>query len=190
MKYLSFAVFFLGLLPLFAIEHPITFRAGTEEPASFRTPGLRPDGVRCVTNAKGEYVLRINARGVGRKVISEERIKAKEGDTLTLKLTVLSRTKGLLAFGFYLYKEQKGKYRPMPGLFRIFPVEEGKKVYTFTKAIPRLKKKKGVIHPDTAVIFMDAAKGLDLDVEKVEYFIKKASPLPQKKAGTKAKTKK
>lgn len=191
LKY-SFWLFLLTALSIGAVEHPISFKEGTDEPASFRTPGLKPDGIRCVTNSAGNYVYRVNARGSARKLISEERISVREGDILTLTLTLSAKTKGRMAAGFYLYHGNKGKYQPLPALFGKMEILPEKKVYTFRRAIPRQKNRsrgrKGVKAPlraNTAVIFFDVEKGLELDLEKIQYEVRK--PAPPRKKTAKAK---
>ena len=168
-----FLLFLLSASGLFAVEHPITFVPGTDEPESFVTPG-KPDGVKCVANEEGAYVFRINARGASRKIISSRRLKAKEGDILTLTLTLKVRSKGTGAAGFYLYHEKNGNLRPLPALYDMVEFQPEKKVYHFRKVIPRRKKAKSSDRPNTAVIFMDLLKGSDLDVEKIVYDVKSA----------------
>lgn len=185
-----FGFFFLTAVSLMAVEHPIAFKDGTDEPATFRTPGLKPDGIRCVTNSAGNYIYRVNARGMARKLISEVRIPVKEGDILTLTLTVNTGSKGSMAAGFYLYHGSKGKYHPLPALYGKMEIQPGRKVYRFRKAIPRQKgvkssrardrrRVKAPLRANTAVIFMDVDKGIELDLEKIEYEVKKA-PVPRK----------
>ena len=160
---------------LFAAEHPITPKKNSDMPGSFYISG-KADGIQCVKNTAGRYVFRVDAKNGLRKLISGRRIAVAEKDTVTFRITVNARTKSVIGTGFYLYYEVNRRTYPVGAAYEpALQVTPEKKVYEFTKVIPGNPKAKSAFEkPSIGIFFFDFKKGSDLDVEKIEYTIKKA----------------
>ena len=161
---------------LFAAEHPISPKKNSEMPGSFYMTGKKTDGIKCVKNDAGKYVFRVHTQDGMRKIISGQRIAVAEKDTVTFRITVNARAKSVISTGFYLYYEVNRKTYPVGAAYQpVIQVTPEKKVYEFTKVIPGNPKAKSAFEkPSIGIFFFDFKKGSDLDVEKIEYTIKKA----------------
>lgn len=163
---------------MFAAEVPIQAKKNTEMPASFYVASPIKTGVSCIKNNDGRYILRIDAKDAMKKLISGSRIKLEQGDTLTLKLKLKVRTGGVIASGFYIYD---GKAKYLTALYNhSMALTPEKTDYTFSGIVQKNPKAVSAFErPAMGLVFFDAKKGCEFDIEKIEYEIKKA---PEAKA--------
>ena len=175
MKKIALFALLAACVTVTAAEHAIAARKNSEQPSSFYEP-QRSGFIKCVKNAQGKLVFRVDAKAAARKLISGRRIAIGENDALTLRLTINSRAESTIGAGFYIYCQVGKNARHLGAVNQpVFKIVPGRKVYEFTKTVPPNKKAKSAFEkPSIGLIFFDFRKGSDLDVEKIEYFVKKA----------------
>lgn len=158
---------------LFAVEHPIQPQKNSELPGSFYIAGAAKNGISCIKNESGKYIFRIDAKDSVKKLISGTRIQLGQGDSITLKLKLNVRGKGMLGTGFYIYD---GKVKFLTALYtHAMELVPGKTDYSFTGIVKKNPKEKSAFdRPTIGIIFFDAKKGTDFDIEKIDYEVKKA----------------
>ncbi|OQA78165.1 MAG: hypothetical protein BWY31_04384 [Lentisphaerae bacterium ADurb.Bin242] len=158
---------------LCATEHPITPVKNTENPGSFYVASQVKTGVTCIKNEDGRYIFRIDAKDDLKKLISGTRIKIEQGDTMTLKLKLKVRAKASLGTGFYIYS---GKIKYITALYTPdMELTPEKTDYTFTGVVQKNPGEASAFdRPAVGIIFFDAKKGCDFDIEKIEFEVKHA----------------
>jgi hypothetical protein len=173
MKKIFTLTLLLAVIVIAAKEHSILPRKGTEKPGSFYVASPVKTGVTCIKNESGSYVFRIDAKDAMKKLISGTRIKLGQGDTITLKLKLKVRSEGFLGTGFYIYD---GNIKFVTALYTSnMKLTPEKTDYTFTGVIQKNPKEASAFdRPAVGIIFFDAKKGCDFDIEKIEYELKKA----------------
>lgn len=156
---------------LFATEHPITPAKNSENPGSFYVASPVKTGVTCIKNEAGNHVFRIDAKDDMKKLISGTRINLGQGDTMTLNLKLKVRAEGTLGTGFYIY-DRKSKFISAVYIPDMKMTPE-KTDYTFTGIVQKNPKEASAFdRPTLGIIFFDAKKGCDFDIEKIEYVVK------------------
>lgn len=160
-------------LGLCAAEHPITPAKDSDNPGSFYAASPDKTGITCIKNEEGKYVFRINAKDNLKKLVSGTRINLGQGDTMTLKLKLKVRAKSSLGTGFYIYS---GKIKHIAALYTPnMELTPEKTDYTFTGVVQKNPGEASAFdRPSVGIIFFDAKKGGDFDIEKIEYEIKSA----------------
>ena len=93
---------------------------------------------------------------------------------MTLKLKLKVRAKGSLGTGFYIYS---GKIKFITALYTPdMKLTPEKTDYTFTGIVQKNPKEASAFdRPSVGIIFFDAKKGCDFDIEKIEYEVKPAA---------------
>ena len=164
---------FLVSFGLCAAEHPITPVKDTDNPGSFYVGSPVKTGVTCIKNEEGKYIFRIDSKDDLKKLVSGNRISLAQGDTMTLKLKLKVRVKSELGTGFYIYS---GKIKHIAALYTPnMELTPEKTDYTFTGVVQKNPGEASAFdRPSVGIIFFDAKKGGDFDIEKIEYEIKSA----------------
>jgi len=165
---------FLLSFGLCAMEHPITPVKDSENPGSFYAASPVTTGITCIKNEAGNYIFRIDAKDAMKKLISGTRINLGQGDAMTLKLKLKVRAKSSLGTGFYIYS---GKIKYLTAVYTPdMELSPEKTDYSFTGVVQKNPNEASAFdRPTVGIIFFDAKKGCDFDIEKIEFEIKKAA---------------
>ena len=161
-----------AILNLSGVELPIkaTPQGKVER---FTTTPKKGDGITCVKLEDGKCVVKMDGTQEMKKLLSSTRLKIAQGDKL--KITVKAKGKGNISYGIYVYDSNK----PNKFIGAVYKndqaVTETSADYVYEGVVEKnAKEKSSFDRPAFGLFFFLTKKGAVVEVEKIEYEIKKA----------------